>query len=59
MTDRFKMRRASRGMLAGPQPLTDRALGIVGRGQMMGQELGLALDEVSEMSREHRRDASV
>ncbi len=59
MTDRFEMRRASRGMLAGPQPLTDRALGIVGRGQMMGQELGLALDEVSEMLLQHRRDASV
>ena len=46
-------------MLPCPQPLTDRALGIVGRGQMMGQELGLALDEVSEMLLQHRRDASV
>ena len=53
------MCRASRGMAAGPQPLTGRALGIVGRGQMMGQKLGLPLDEVSEMLLQHRRDASV
>ena len=53
------MRRASRGVLAGPQPLTGRALGIACGGQMMGQELGLALDEVSEMLLQHSRDASV
>ena len=46
-------------MLAGLQPLTGRARGIVGCGQMMGQELGLALDEVSEMLLQRRRDASV
>ena len=43
------MRQTSRCMAAGPQPLTGRALGIVGPGQMKGQELGLALDEVSEI----------
>ena len=59
MTDRFEMGRARRGMLAGLQPLIDRAFGIVGRGQMMGQEFGLALDEISEMLLQHRRDASV
>ena len=59
MTDRFEMRRARRGMSAGLQPLIDRALGIAGSGQMMGQEFGLALDEVSEILLQHRRDARV
>ena len=56
MADRFEMGRARRGMLAGLQPLIDRALGIAGAGQMMGQEFGLALDEIGEMLLQHRRD---
>ena len=59
MTDRFKMRRASRGMLAGPQPLIDRALDLAGGRQMMGKEFGLALDEIGEMLLQHHRDAGV
>src|SRR5262249_47497976 len=59
ITDRLKMRGASGCMAAGPWPLTGGALGVVGRGHMMGQNLGLALDEVSEMLLQHRRDTSV
>ena len=49
MADRFEMGRARRGMLAGLQPLIDGALGIAGGGQMMGEQFGLALDEIGEM----------
>ena len=59
MADRFEMRQARRGMLAGLQPLIDRALGIAGRGQMMGEQFGLALDEIGEMLLQHRRDAGM
>ena len=59
MADRFEMSRTRGGMLAGLQPLIDRALGIAGRGQMMGQKFRLALDEIGEMLLQHRRDAGV
>src|SRR5215831_3424256 len=49
MADRFEMRQARRGMLAGLQPSIDGMLGITGGGQMMGQEFGLTLDEIGEM----------
>ena len=50
------MGQALGGMLAGLQPLIDRALGVAGGGQMMGQEFGLALDEIGEILLQHRRD---
>ena len=59
MADRFEVRQARCGMLAGLQPLIDRALGIAGGGQMMGQEFGLALDEIGEMLLQHCRDSGV
>jgi hypothetical protein len=49
MADRFEVGGALGGMLAGLQPLIDRAVGLAGRGQMMGQELGLAFDDIYEM----------
>jgi hypothetical protein len=49
MADCFEMGGPLGGMPAGLQPLIDRALGIAGGGQMMRQELGLALDEIGEM----------
>lgn len=44
----FEVRQALSSTLAGLQPLIDRALGVASDGQMMRQELGLALmlDEV-------------
>jgi hypothetical protein len=59
MADGFEMRQALRGILASLQPLIDRAFGIAGGGQMMRQEFGLALDEICEVSLQHRRDAGV
>ena len=59
MADRLEMGRSRRGMLAGLQPLIDRALGIAGSSQMMGQQFGLALDEIGEMLLQHRRDPGV
>ena len=56
MADRFEMGQARRGMAAGFQPLIDRALGIAGGGQMMGQQFGLALDEIGEMLFQRRSD---
>ena len=44
---------------AGLEPLIDRAFGIGGRGQMMGQQFGLALDKIGEMTLQHSRDTSV
>ena len=46
-------------MLAGFQPLIDRALGVAGSSQMMRQEFGLALDKIGAMLFEHCCDAGV
>ena len=59
MADRFEVGQSRRGMLAGLQPLIDRALGIAGGRQMMGEQFGLALDEIGEMLLQRRRDARV
>ena len=49
MGNRFEVSRVRRGMLAGLQPLIDGALGVAGGCQMMGEQFGLALDEIGEM----------
>ena len=59
MADRFEVGKALGGMLAGFQPLIDRALGIAGARQMMGQEFWLALDEIGEILLQRRRDPSM
>jgi hypothetical protein len=40
------------------QPLIDSALGIPGRGQMMGQQFRLALDKIGEMLFQRRRNGA-
>jgi hypothetical protein len=59
MSNRFEVSQSRRGMLPGLQPLLDRALGIAGGGQVMGEQFGLALDEIGEVLLERRRDARV
>jgi len=59
MADRFKMRQARRGILAGLQPFVDCTLGIAGRGQMMREQFGLALDTIGEILLKHRRNTGV
>ena len=59
MADCFMMGRASSSVPAGLEPLIDRAFGIGGRGQMMGQQFGLALDKIGEMTLQHSRGTSV
>src|SRR6202045_550252 len=59
MADRFEVGKALGGMLAGFQPLIDRALGIAAARQMMGQEFWLALDEIGEILLQRRRDPSM
>jgi hypothetical protein len=59
MANRFHMRQARRGMSAGLQPLIDGTFGIAGAHKMMGQEFGLALDEIGKILLQHRRDPSV
>ena len=54
MADRFEVGKALGGMPAGFQPLIDRALGIAGARQMMGQEFWLALDEIGEILLQRR-----
>ena len=55
----FKMSGALGGMSAGLKPLSHSALGISGRGEMMGEQLGLTLDEIREMLSQHRPNAGV
>ena len=59
MADRFEMRHPSGSVLAGLEPLVDAAFGSAGAGQMMGEQFGLALDEIGEILFEHRGNASV
>ena len=49
MGDRFEVSQSRCGMLPGLQPLIDRAFGVAGSRQVMGEQLGLALDEIGEM----------
>ena len=55
MGDGLDMGGERRRALAGPQPVIDRAFGIAGGGQMMGQAFGLALDEIGEIRLKRRR----
>jgi len=50
------MGQARRGMLTRFQPLVDVSLSGAGCGQMVGQQLGLALGQVDEILLQHRRD---
>ena len=59
MADRFEMRQARRGILAGLQPLIDRALGLTGCSQMVCESFGPALNEIGEVLLQHRRDPGV
>jgi len=53
------MRQALGGILAGLEPLIHGTLDIRCRSEMMGEQLGLSLDEISEMLLQHSRDARV
>jgi hypothetical protein len=59
MADGFEMRHTLGGMSAGLQPLIGCTLGLASRGQMMRQEFRLALDEISKMLFQRRRDPGV
>ena len=59
MGNRFEVSRSRCGMPPGLQPLIDRAFGVVGRRQVMGEQFGLALDEIGEMLLQRRRGARV
>jgi hypothetical protein len=59
MAQRFEMRQALGGILAGLEPLIHGTLDIRCRSEMMGEQLGLSLDEISEMLLQHSRDARV
>ena len=48
MTNRLEVSQTCRRELASLEPLIDRTLGISGGGQMMGQELRLAPDEIGK-----------
>jgi len=59
MAQRFEMRQALGGILAGLEPLVYGTLDIRCRSEMMGEQLGLSLDEISEMLLQYSRDARV
>jgi hypothetical protein len=46
-------------MLPRLQPLIDRAFGVPGSRQVMGEQFRLALDQIGEMLFQRRRDARV
>ena len=50
------MGKAVGGMATGLQPLIDRTSDISSGGQMMGQQFGLALDEIGEILLQHIGD---
>lgn len=56
MPDPFEMRYTLGGVPAGLQPLIDRTLGLASLGQIVCQELRLALNEISKMLFQCRRD---
>jgi hypothetical protein len=49
MGNRFEVSELRCGMLPGLQPFLDRAFGVAGRRQVIGEEFRLALDEIAEM----------
>ena len=57
MGNRFEVSRLLRGMLPRLQPLMGGALRVAGGCQMMGEQFGLALDEIGEMRFQCRGDA--
>jgi len=59
MGNRFDVSQSLRSMLPRPQPLIDRAFGVAGSRQVMGEQFRLALDEIGEMLFQGRRDARV
>src|SRR5215469_15598935 len=59
MADRFQVRQTRRGISAGYEPLVDGAVGVAGGGQMMSQELWLALCEIGELLDQRNRDAGM
>lgn len=59
VADRLEVRQALGGVSAGLKPLIDRAPDIAGGGQMMRQELGLALDEIGEVLLQCRCDPAM
>ena len=59
MGNRFEVSQSRGGMLPRLQPLIDRAFGVAGSRQVMGEQLWLALDEIGEMLFQRRRDAGV
>ena len=56
---RFKMGQARHRILAGLQPLVDRAPCVAGGREMMGEEFGPPLDKIGETLLQCRRDTSV
>ena len=59
MGDRFEVSELRCGMLPGLQPLIDRTLRVAGGRQVIGEQLGLAFDEIGKMRFQRRRDARV
>ena len=54
MGNRFEVSQSRCGILPRLQPLLDRAFGVAGRRQVMGEQLRLALDEIGEMPFQRR-----
>ena len=54
---RFEVSRLRRGMPPRLQPVMGGALRVAGGRQMMGEQFGLALDEIGEMRFQCRGDA--
>jgi hypothetical protein len=59
MGNRFEVSQSCCGMLPRLQPLIDRAFGVPGSRQVMGEQFRLALDQIGEMLFQCRRDARV
>ena len=59
MTDRLAVRRTLGGILPRLQPLIDRAFGVSGSRQVMGEQFWLALDQIGEMLFQRSCDARV
>ena len=59
MGDRFELSQSRCGVLPCLQPLLDRAFGVAGSRQVMGEQFWLALDKIGEMFLQRRRGARV
>ena len=59
MGNRFEVSQSRGGMLPRLKPLLDRAFAVAGSRQMMGEQFGLALDEIDEMLFQRSCDARV